>query len=249
MIKTTSSRPGTDAGNAQGAVAGNALFLILIGVALFAALSYAITQSSRGSGNIGKETAELHAANLLAFSQSVTHGMDRLLLLNNVNITQIYFNNDTWEAANGSNFNGTMGSPADPSLYVFHPSGGGVTPLVFQGATTGDCGSCSAGRLLEGHFAVRWVAVPGVGSSAPELTLMGAQFSDEVCEAINRRSGMSPATVPDATIGGTYHAQGDPVPSSGGLGGAGEVSGKMAFCIYTASTSMRNLYIYVMQQY
>lgn len=59
---------------------GNALFLILIAVALFAALSYAITSSGRGSGNITNEQALINAGQLTQYPAMVRAAATRMIL-------------------------------------------------------------------------------------------------------------------------------------------------------------------------
>ncbi|OIN86040.1 MAG: hypothetical protein AUJ12_07240 [Alphaproteobacteria bacterium CG1_02_46_17] len=58
---------------------GNVLFLILIAVELFAALSYAVTQSSRSSGgDVSRENARLIASNFMSLFSQIDSAVTRL---------------------------------------------------------------------------------------------------------------------------------------------------------------------------
>src|SRR5688572_12872535 len=93
---------------------GNVLFLILIAVALFAALSYAVTQSTRsGSGSTDKETNLLNSATLTQYPTALRTAVVRMVL-NGRGVENIGFNSP-------ANFGG-----ASTDQLVFHPDGGGA---------------------------------------------------------------------------------------------------------------------------
>ena len=74
---------------------GNVLFLILIAVVLFAALSYAVTSSSRSSGNVDKEKNELAISNLMQQLTLLDQSIMRLKILNKCTDKEISFENTT----------------------------------------------------------------------------------------------------------------------------------------------------------
>ena len=60
---------------------GNVLFLILIAVALFAALSYAVTQSTRsGSGDASGETNLISSAQLTQYPAGIRTSIVRMII-------------------------------------------------------------------------------------------------------------------------------------------------------------------------
>jgi hypothetical protein len=97
------------------------LFLILIAVALFAALSYAVTQSGRGSGGIEKEQQMIDTAVSQQCSASVERGENVLKILGGCDTSEI-----SYELADGSNPNPS--APGDKSCHLFDAAGAGVTP-------------------------------------------------------------------------------------------------------------------------
>lgn len=152
---------------------GNALFLILIAVALFAALSYAITQSSRGGGTVTRETGLIAAAQATQFMSTVRTAVTRMVLLG--------------APPNGIGFN----HPASGSNDVFSPNGGGVNyaalPPNIGNAT--DWGFVDINHPTNGEY-IRNV---GTNTNVSGRDVFGgiADVTLQVCTAINKELGLS----------------------------------------------------------
>jgi hypothetical protein len=144
---------------------GNILFLILIAVALFAALSYAVTGSSRNSGEaITKDKAKLAAAALIQYSSEVEQALTRMTLANGI----------SWAAVS---YGGNNSACSGNSCKLFHPEGGNARLLP------------PALAMAEGFenttAQVRFENIKDVGSDLPDLVLIVYAVNLEVCRAIN----------------------------------------------------------------
>lgn len=95
---------------------GNVLFLILIAVVLFAALSYAVTRSSHSnSGGVENEKGKILAAQIIQYPAGLRVSIVRMIV-GGINPEGLRFDLP-------SGFSGI----ADVRPLVFHPQGGGAT--------------------------------------------------------------------------------------------------------------------------
>lgn len=210
---------------------GNALFLILIAVALFAALSYAVTNSGRGGGGVDRETAVLQASEILQYGSSIATAITRMKIISGCQDTEISFhydsNNDGDLDTDGSDDYYNPNSAGKTECYVFHRDGGG---LNYKEAPT-DLFSVTGLPKWGEQFAFSGIdCIPGVGSGADDncwnngtvndtkLSMVMAGVSDELCRATNQLSGFQgdiptmlnsntnfyTETFPDGSFTGTF---------------------------------------------
>lgn len=152
---------------------GNILFLILIAVALFAALSYTITGSNRTGTNTGaKEKAALSMSSINTYFTTIENGINKVMLFNNCKDIQISFwrdtNNDSIE--NGSDDYYNPNAPSDRKCHIFQPEGAAVPYKEFN--------------TYIGIFGT--INVQDVGTTANEI-LVYYPVSQEDCEAYNKK--------------------------------------------------------------
>jgi type II secretory pathway pseudopilin PulG len=108
--------------------AGNVLFLILIAVALFAALSYVVTQSTRTSGrDVTAEKAKLVAARYLQKINEYVVAINRLKLSGSYD--QVLFDNSA-PNYNSTCYNGGATSAGCRTIGLFHSSTGISPPMA-----------------------------------------------------------------------------------------------------------------------
>jgi hypothetical protein len=203
---------------------GNALFLILIAVALFAALAYAVTQSGRsGGGSASREQATLMGAQITSAATMIRQTVIRM------NIGGIAMDSITCEAApNGDDCgqgsaNGSKDFCTTGSTCIFAPDGGGLTvPVVPQAAydfsTFGYAATRFAGPTSYQGFAIDGfngggadTSIQDIGTAANDEIVIFLGLKREVCEAIDRGLGID--TVPDSS---TWGAGPGPIPNAVG---------------------------------
>lgn len=164
---------------------GNVLFLILIAVALFAALSYAVTQSSRsGGGDAGNETNLINSAQIAQYPASVRTAIIRMMVSNGVGADGLEFNPP-------SDFGTCTGSP--PGACVFHPQGGGAAYVPASADVV--TGSSPQSWVFNGENEVFYVGTSAgsdaVTTSTADVMAILPNVEQKVCEKINSELGIS----------------------------------------------------------
>lgn len=102
---------------------GNVLFLILIAVMLFAALSYAVTSSTRsGSGSTERENERLNSSSMANYIVGLKSSVTRLIA-HGCQTSELSFERSPFDGSDTDYVNPS--SPSDFSCHVFHPNGGG----------------------------------------------------------------------------------------------------------------------------
>lgn len=107
------------------ASSGNILFLILIAVALFAALSYAVTQTNRSSSDgLSKDKAKLAASSLIQYTTQLEQAITKMKLFNSCSDNQISFERAPFDGSDTNYVN--PNAPSDFKCHLFHTSGGAI---------------------------------------------------------------------------------------------------------------------------
>ncbi len=189
---------------------GNALFLILIAVALFAALSYAITTSSRSGGRgTSAENARLVAGQIFQYASEMRAAVQRLQLINGCTLEQISF----YKAGEPLHitYYANPNAPADGRCDVFGPDGAGLT-YVPQWMGWNEY------NTYDNYTHAAWETEAATGRFIPEgrgqfydvgtmygteLTVNTYYVNEELCRAYNRLA-IQTTDIPPGYLPGFY---------------------------------------------
>ena len=226
---------------------GNVLFLILLAIALFAVLSYAVTQSSRSSGrDAAAENAITDAAQITQYATLVEQTVTRLRLSNGCRDTQISFAADSdgdgnWYDADDDYHN--PNAPSDFSCHVFHSAGGALQKIAPKASwlLTSFINTTYETHLgyyvFTGELPITDIGLNPGGAESSELLIKLGLLKKEVCFAINNQLGIDNSSISEQVawygysnqdfFRGTYSLQG--VTAS--IGNDTFPSGKSSGCL------------------
>ncbi len=161
---------------------GNVLFLILIAVALFAALSYAVTQSTRsGGGDAGRETSLVNSAAITQYPASLKTAIVRMIVSNGVTVDNLTFDDPSLFATN-------LTTPQLEAANVFHPSGGGANHTLAPNAVMAN--SLPGTWVYNARNRVWNIGTNAATTAGVDIVALLPGVSQSICERIHSQLGM-----------------------------------------------------------
>lgn len=168
---------------------GNILFVILICIGLFAALTYTISRSNNSTSysNDGPEYAS--AQEILSFAEMVANTVNRLQMQNGCRLSEISFKNSIVDGYTN------LKSPSDGHCDVFGNNGGGITYFKPTSKILDD--TKSSNSMYGEYLFTGSVCLDNVGSGSfiscngddtenEELLIILPWVKETSCDTINR---------------------------------------------------------------
>jgi hypothetical protein len=182
---------------------GSVLFYVLIGVALFAALSFAVAQMMRGGGQAPTELKTAAASGVLQYADTVRTAV-RAMQINGIDVNKICFDNAGW-----GNSDYDFAACSDAANKVFDSDGGAV---IWE-KNTGDAHNSNS-WLFTGANGIKGIGTTCGNASCADLKMVLSGLSADTCLEINRQLGIdNPGGNPPTDAGydqtpftGTYTA-------------------------------------------
>ncbi len=224
---------------------GNILFLILLAIILFVALSYAVMGSINGGGSKkGQETFGATFATMRNTSSQIIQGINRLKLMKDCTDTKLSFEHPSFLVSTNP-YNLTLSIPANSDYsnanapvtkecHLFDPAGAGLSPPTNISAGQGGVSSLGAVYQIRTGNAFK-----NVGTTATDIFMMVGPLNDDFCDYINNLAGISSIS--------SITNLGNSVPAKGDLTLVSNVNnypGKEFFC-YNNYSPTQNFYVEV----
>lgn len=169
---------------------------------LFAALTYAITQSNRGDAvSMSREVAESRAADIISYGNLLRDAVNKLLL-RGCDETQINYGNVYLPLTNTS-------APSDGRCNVFHPNGGGINARSLSddylnlpeiANTTGSPHNYKGIMGFNGCNRIQYLGTDTNGLASVDVLGIVTSIHPEICKAINRRYNINPPNYTPITM-------------------------------------------------
>ncbi len=215
---------------------GNILFLILLAVVLFAALSYAVMGQREQITGIPRDKAETFAAQLIQNVNLIDNTMMRAMTVDGVK--EWGFDISTSES------NAPNGTCAALNCRIYSDRGGPVPMLKIP--------DWASTATVDGYKYPNFMVanILDVGTTAPDFYIRYDQLRKEVCEAINRKLGYTDIDLEtaDPTGGTDYGYNGTLTSMPTGVGTAignelATLKGRKTFCYRAGALGYYFLYV------